>query len=463
MSESNGLSTLPANWAWDRATNVCVKIQDGTHFSPRNQQPVGQYKYVTAKNIRPWGMDLAEVTFLDEQDHRAIYERCDSKKGDVLLVKDGVNTGDTALNTLDEEFSLLSSVCMLRPDTRVIEGAFLRYFLQSPIGYKSLTGQMSGTAIKRIVLHRIRDLPIPIAPLPEQRRIVAEIETQFTRLDAAVAALERARANLKRYRAAVLEEAVAKGSAESSPSGSSIETLGKLATRSEYGTSVKCSYEATNEPVLRIPNVARGQIDLSDMKYATRPLALQPESALGPGDLLMVRTNGSIDLVGRTAVVVQPMPKLYGFASYLLRLRFDPARVSAAWIHLYLSSPRGREFIERHAASSAGQHNVSLSLLGKMPIPLPSIGTQQAIMLEVERRMSIVEDVENSIIANLKRAEHLRQTVLRNAFAGQLVPQDPADEPASVLLDRLRTERAAAPRRRSRTVERKRPCQPLLC
>lgn len=344
-----------------------------------------------------------------------------------------------------------------------VDSRWLFAAVQAPEFVSAMAGLVQGALYPAVRPHDVRRYEIPIPPLAEQRRIVAEIETQFTRLDAAVAALERARANLKRYRAAVLEEAVAKGSAESSPSGSSIETLGKLATRSEYGTSVKCSYEATNEPVLRIPNVARGQIDLSDMKYATRPLALQPESALGPGDLLMVRTNGSIDLVGRTAVVVQPMPKLYGFASYLLRFRFDPARVSAAWIHLYLSSPRGREFIERHAASSAGQHNVSLSLLGKMPIPLPSIGTQQAIMLEVERRMSIVEDVENSIIANLKRAEHLRQTVLRNAFAGQLVPQDPTDEPASVLLDRLRTERAAAPRRRSRSVDRKTPSQPLLC
>jgi type I restriction enzyme S subunit len=460
--EIDNLPAVPASWSWDRAKNVCVKIQDGTHFSPKNQKPYGKYKYVTAKNIRPWGMNLSDVTYLDEHDHRSIYERCDPKKGDVLLVKDGVNTGDAALNTLDEEFSLLSSVCLLRPDRRVIEGAFLRYFLQSPIGYQSLIGQMSGTAIKRIVLHRIRDLPVPIAPLPEQRRIVAEIETQLTRLDAAVAALERARANLKRYRAATLEKSLGKFSHERGSAVWTCDTLGNLAIQSGYGTSVKCSYEETNEPVLRIPNVVRGRVDLADMKNASRPLGLSEESALQPGDLLMVRTNGSIDLVGRTAVLNRPLSPFHGFASYLLRFRFDQSRVLADWVHLFLSSPTGRKFLERHAASSAGQHNVSLSMLGKMPIPLPSKEEQRAIIQETERRLSVVADIEATIDANQKRAERMRQSLLRKAFSGQLVPQDPSDEPASVLLARICAERAAKKSPKKSARKGLRSGQPLL-
>jgi type I restriction enzyme, S subunit len=121
--------------------------------------------------------------------------------------KDGVNTGDAAINTLDEEFSLLSSVCMLRPITIGVSPYYLRYFLLSPVCYQLLAGKMTGTAIKRIILRRIKELPIPLAPLPEQHRIVEEIEKHFTRLDAAVSALKRIQANLKRYRASVLKAA----------------------------------------------------------------------------------------------------------------------------------------------------------------------------------------------------------------------------------------------------------------
>ena len=88
MSESNG---LPKGWAEATLSASCEKIQDGTHFSPpqESQKPSGTFPYVTAKNVRPWGMDLDSLTYLEESEHRSIYERCDTRKGDVLLVKDG--------------------------------------------------------------------------------------------------------------------------------------------------------------------------------------------------------------------------------------------------------------------------------------------------------------------------------------------------------------------------------------
>ena len=208
MQELNGLPKIPPTWSWSTINDVCLKVQDGTHFSPQNQLAQGAYKYITAKNVRPSGLDLSNVSYLAEDEHRVIYKRCDPKKGDVLLVKDGVNTGDAAVNTLDEEFSLLSSVCLLRPRPALLCSQFLRYYLLSPVGYRMLTGQMTGTAIKRIILGRIKGSPVPIAPLDEQRDIVAEIEKQFSRLDEVVANLKRVKANLKRYKAAVLKAAV---------------------------------------------------------------------------------------------------------------------------------------------------------------------------------------------------------------------------------------------------------------
>ena len=197
----------PTGWALASAADVCSKIQDGTHFSPKVQLSEGKYRYVTAKNVRPWGLDLSDSTYLRDDDHRGIYARCDTRKGDVLLVKDGVNAGDAALNTLDEEVSLLSSVCFLRP-TEILRGAFLRYYLQSPTGSQFLTGRLTGTAIRRIVLERVRELPVVVAPVRQQDLIVEAIDAHFSRLDEIEAWLKRVRRNLKRYRAAVLQAAV---------------------------------------------------------------------------------------------------------------------------------------------------------------------------------------------------------------------------------------------------------------
>ena len=198
---------IPKGWRWARMDEVCSRVQDGTHFSPKEQARTGDFKYITAKNIKHWGLDLSDVTYVPERVHREIYKRCNVEKGDVLYIKDGVTTGIATVNTLDEEFSLLSSVALLKPHRNILDPLFLKYYLNSPKGFRNMTGQMTGTAIKRLILEKIKAAIVPVAPLPEQRRIVAEIEKQFTRLEAGVTALRRLQANLKRYRAAVLKAA----------------------------------------------------------------------------------------------------------------------------------------------------------------------------------------------------------------------------------------------------------------
>ena len=107
-----------SEWQTARLGEICAKITDGTHHSPPNH-PSGAFKYITAKNIKPWGLDLTDITYVDTSTHREIYARCDVEKGDILYIKDGATTGRAALNTLDEEFSLLSSVGVLRPGPKI--------------------------------------------------------------------------------------------------------------------------------------------------------------------------------------------------------------------------------------------------------------------------------------------------------------------------------------------------------
>jgi type I restriction enzyme, S subunit len=477
------LPSVPASWDWERASNVCLKIQDGTHFSPKNQQPQGLYKYITAKNIRPWGMDLNDITYLDERDHRTIYERCGPKKGDVLLVKDGVNTGDAALNTLDEEFSMLSSVCLLRPDKRVIDGAFLRYFLQSPVGYQSLTGQMSGTAIRRIVLHRIRDLPVPVAPLPEQRRIVAEIETQFTRLDAAVAALERARVNLKRYRAAVLASAVSSGfvpvvanvreirattepQANLPPEGHQLPCLppdwkwavvGDLLSSIQAGRSFRCEERPPNADevgVVKVSAVTWGEYDEMQSKTCIDTTRHDQSLLIGQGDFLFSRAN-TIELVG-ACVIAKNVTLPVMLSDKILRFTFK--EIDQRWVLYYLRSMWGRLEIQRLATGNQeSMRNIGQDRIRRIRIPIAPADQVEVILQEVERCLSVADQIEVTINANLKRADRLRQSILRKAFSGQLVPQDSNDEPACALLERIRDERtvsAVTKPRRTRSPDR---------
>ena len=263
--------------------------------------------------------------------------------------------------------------CVLNPSDET-DHKFIFYFVQADEFVAWLNPLQRGTSYPAVRNDDVLAQEIPLPPLAEQHRIVAEIEKQFTRLDASVAALKRAQANLKRYRASVLKvacegkvvpteaelarvegrdyepasqllerilaERLARWESQEKrrgkykeptapdtsnlpelPEGWVWATVEQLVVRSEYGTSVKCSYEANGLPVIRIPNIVVGEIDLTDLKYATRHLPVDSQSALRVGDVLMCRTNGSISLVGKTAVVgteLEPYTALlricFGFA-----------------------------------------------------------------------------------------------------------------------------------------------------
>lgn len=285
------------------------------------------------------------------------------------------------------------------------------------------------------VLAQAIDLP----PLAEQRRIVAVIEEHFSRLDAAEESLREAEARVRTLRVAIVNEAIATYPRTQ---------LGDLTDSLRYGTSVKCLPDAHGPLVLRIPNIRDGRIDLTDLKSATVEAAELGDCFVEEGDLLFVRTNGSRDLIGRVAVVTGVNRP--AFASYLIRARPDSSVLDPRWAALALSTPLLRAVIESRAATTAGQYNLNLQSLRSLEIPLPPLGEQRRIVAEVERQLSLVDALAAATAAALKRSAALRRSILERAFSGKLVPQDPSDEPASVLLDRIRAERANDAGRASR-------------
>ncbi len=166
---------IPAHWDDVKLAEVCELITDGTHFSPKSKG--GPYRYVTSRNIRFGWLDLHDCQYISEEEHQAIYRICPVKEGDLLLTKDGANTGNAAINNLKEPFSLLSSVALVRGNpTRILNEFLLQYFL-SPIGQAQLKSQMAGLAITRLTLVTINQLKVPVPPLPEQRKIAAILRT----------------------------------------------------------------------------------------------------------------------------------------------------------------------------------------------------------------------------------------------------------------------------------------------
>ena len=220
--------------------------------------------------------------------------------------------------------------------------------------------------------------------------------------------------------------------------------LGLIIDDPTYGTSKKCDYDAGAKGVVRIPNIGSGRIDPTDLKFADFADAELEQYRLIEGDVLTVRSNGSLSIVGKPALV-GPQDTNFLFAGYLIRLRPIAASLVPKFLVYLMIEPSVRRQIEVKAKSTSGVNNVSAKEIQELHVPICSTAEQTEIVRILVVGFVAADELEAEIDAVLSRADILRQSILNSAFSGKLVPQDPKDEPATKLLDRIQDMCAKAP------------------
>lgn len=191
----------PMGWEEKKLGHVCKKLTDGTHFSPESFA-TGAYKYVTAKNIRINGFDFSNITYIPEEVHRPIYERCNPEYGDVLYIKDGVTTGIAMVNTLHEEFSLLSSVALLKQDRNVINGCFLCGVLNNAEMYSNIRMNMGGAAITRLTIAKLNEIRVIVPPIELQEQFA----TFVSKIDKSRLTIQQVLSKMEMVKLALMQE-----------------------------------------------------------------------------------------------------------------------------------------------------------------------------------------------------------------------------------------------------------------
>jgi type I restriction enzyme S subunit len=390
---------------------------------------------------------------------------------------------------------------VMRPENGVEARWIANFLLQHEVRRAAQRAMGGGVGQMRVPSSFLETAEIPLPPTAEQQRIAEVLDELLSDLDAGVAGIERVLAKLGQYRAAVLKAAVEGAlTADWRKKQRKVEPASVLLTRIlaerrrrweadqlrkfkeagkepaknwkskyqepvppdttdlpmlpegwcwatveqssdliQYGTSAKTNAESNGVPVLRMGNIRTdGTLDLTDLKYLPASHDEFPALLLESGDLLFNRTN-SAELVGKTGHY-RGIPTPCSFASYLIRVRMlegaSPSVVSFA-----LNGGGGRRWIKTVVTQMVGQANVNGSKLATFAFPLAPETEQDAIVEAVEDQLSVVEHLEADLEAKLKSAQALRQSILRHAFTGQLVPQNPKDEPATELLKRIASER----------------------
>ncbi len=206
------------------------------------------------------------------------------------------------------------------------------------------------------------------------------------------------------------------------------------------GRSVPTAEEGAK--VLRLTAVKDGWIDLRECKVGAWSEDDAKPFAVVDGDLLIVRGNGSLSLVGRAGLVGH-VEEQVAYPDTMIRLRVVDTVVSPSWVGLAWHSHVVRTHLERRARTSAGIYKIAQPDIVSVPIPVPGLAEQAHILELFEQYFQQISSTHQALEAGLRQSAAQRQNILKAAFSGQLVPQDPNDEPASVLLARIRAERAA--------------------
>ena len=336
------------------------------------------------------------------------------KRGDIVIAAssgslDVVGKAAPALTAFDGGFGAFCKV--IRPNDKVDAG-YLAQFFKTPSYRRTISSLAAGANINNLKSEHLDDLLLPLPPLPEQRRIAAILD----QADALRAKRREALVQLDSLTQSIFIEMFGKSllSLKRTPMGDLVEEF-------RYGTSEKSG--ESGFPALRIPNVANGHLNLSELKTVPVEAAEFRRLQLKSGDLLFVRTNGNPENVGRCAVFEPSLVEESGFnpaefiyASYLIRARLKARTVSPVVLQQYLHVGEGRHALRAVCKTSAGQYNINTEGLGAIPIPSFPLALQQTFAT----RIQAVESLKATHRAALAESSALFASLQHRAFAGQL-------------------------------------------
>ena len=309
-----------------------------------------------------------------------------------------------------------------------------------------------GTTHTTIYLPEIRALHICLPPLAEQKRIVAKLDALSARSARIRKELERIDALVARYKQAVLSKAFSgeltrDWRLQSQGSEWKQLRLAELITDGpSNGWSPKPANTPTNLKSLKLSATTSGELRIQEdtIKYL-KPAEINARYWLRRNDILIQRAN-SLEYLGTSAVYTGPEME-FVYPDLMMRIRVDGTKASTQFLWRFLNSQKAKQYFQSHATGTAGNMpKINGSVVKGLEVPAPSLPEQREIVRRIESAFEKIDRLAGEAKRALALVGRLDEAVLAKAFRGELVPQDPNDEPASVLLERIRAERAAAPK-----------------
>ncbi|ENU81001.1 hypothetical protein F975_00859 [Acinetobacter sp. ANC 3789] len=490
-------NTLPKSWAISTLGEISLPSQYG--FTAKAQHS-GNIHYVRTTDITSGSIDWNNVPFCDVSSEEL--EKFKLYDGDILISRAG-SVGYSILVQNPKSSVFASYLIRFRP---LINSKYFSYYLNTPQYWDLVKQKSAGIAVQNLNASKLSNFTIPIAPINEQEKIVCKVDELFSELDNGIEELETAQKKLELYRQSLLKSAVEgelskewresqnevletgeqllarilkerrerweqeklKEFAEKGknppknwqnkypepiqpydsinlpklPKSWTWASLDQLAYPIRNGMSPKPNTEQKGYPILRINAVRAMKVYLDECRHLDLPFEDVKNFIIKNNDILITRYNGSIDLLGVFGVVRDiDEPMLH--PDKLIRAQPILGEILSNWIELAANIGHSRAYVKSRAKTTSGQTGVSGEDIKQTPIALPPLTEQLYLTNLVSLELENMSNQFDSLEITLKQASNQKLNILKDAFAGKLVPQDPSDEPAQVLLARIQQQREA--------------------
>ncbi|MDD9725838.1 restriction endonuclease subunit S [Roseovarius sp. SK2] len=440
----NEADTLPSGWSMATLGEVASKPQYGwTTKAARNGTKL---KLLRTSDITSGRVNWDTVpTCVQEPKNPEDYFLA---KGDILVARAG-SVGKSILVKEDVNSAVFASYLVrFKP---FIAPEYIDYFMASRLYWSQIEEKSAGIAVPNVNASKLSQVALPVAPAPEQLRIVEKIETLFAQLDKGEEAVRQVQVLLKRYRQSVLKAALAGEltsdwrETHSAPRWREVE-LGEVTDFLTSGSRGWAKYYAQSGAIfIRAQNLKHDRLDLKDVAFVSLPDKSEGTRTLvQAGDILITITGANVT---KTALVAADLDEAY-VSQHVALLRVAD-EVSSGFIYWALvAETAGRKQLEQFAYG-AGKPGLNLTNIREVKLALPSVREQEEIVTRIREEIARVSAVETWCQTELSRASALRQSILKQAFSGKLVAQDAFEEPASALLARIRSEGPASKARKA--------------
>lgn len=469
---SPGQWPLPEGWTWKPLGQIASVISRGRAPSYVSE---GGARVLNQKCIRAGYIDFSFAKRTSADALKRYPVRLVVQPGDILWNSTGSGTiGRAAMyprNLPDDEVTLIDThITLIRPDLSCISEYLCHFLLTLHVQKRIADLNVGSTNQLELPRSVVMQLPIPVPPLAEQRRIVARIDELFAQIAEGEAALARARQGLDTWRRSLLKAAVTgeltSDWREANPSvGSGADIVsrirrlpneggrrrasqGKLTVDRESLPQLPASWvwaplgelgeivggvtvdkkrapaDPVEVPYLRVANVQRGLLDLTEVKTIRVERSVAARLALRGGDILL-NEGGDRDKIGRGCVWREELPTCI-HQNHVFRVRLRSAELNPLFISHY-ANEMGRRFFMEKGKQTTNLASISLTKISELPVPVPPAAEVNEIMRRLATLMESEVDNESYVNTALESVKALKQSVLKAAFEGRLGTSDAAD------------------------------------